>query len=136
MATDTQVLDPQVDTEGATFYAIIENKGSSEEVHISGGQKQVIEGHVMMAPTVSVRFHMGILHLRADQAAEIATMRKLCAKPGSHYTEDVETYLKAVEDPKRCIARLAAKSAQAMQANDELTQENSRLKAMLQKQSK
>jgi|SRR5579864_8888931 len=100
---------------------------SSEIVHISGGERIMSSNGPVKAPMKEARFHNGIFS--TDDPEVVAVLRKFCAKPGSGYTEDYETYLAAVQTPAERLKRQAGQATQQAAKNEEILSENSRLKA-------
>jgi hypothetical protein len=103
---------------------------SSEIVHINGGER-VLGGNgiPMKAPMKEARFHGGIF--TSDDPDTIKVLDKFCARPGSGYTKDYEEYLSHVLTASERLKRQAGQAVQATAANNEVLQENSRLKAKL-----
>lgn len=123
-------VEPIQTQESITFYSWIENKGSSQVVQISGGQKSTDgAGRVYNVPLKTVQFNHGILH--TDDPEAIAVLRKQ-AKKGHGITEDHEEYLRHVLPPEQQVARLRAVAEETLKRENELSAENSRLRKQLE----
>src|ERR1700678_3473687 len=137
MAPETEVDELQEVAE-VTFYNWLgaDENGrhfpSGQIIHISGGQTNRAEGGTKgdKVPVVEARFHNGIY--KTGNPEIIAGLRKLIKRGNSAITEDREEFYKATLTAKESMKRQVALNEKIIGENDELLQENTRMRQMLE----
>lgn len=127
------MVDTEIQQEAVTFFSWVENVGSSEIIHISGGQKiKDSNDRIMFTAESYVKFNMGILHTADPEAIKIL---RGFIKKGANITEDREVFNRHVMEPAKQLDRAALLHAQDLEEKARLGEENSRLRAQLEAQA-
>jgi|SRR5690348_14959348 len=137
-------VEVEQEVQAVTFYSWMGTAGGPGEEHgcpsgqvikISGGQFfRTDDNRKVGVPLKEARFHNGIC-VTADPET-IKELKRIARAPGSCITEDREVFYNATMTPKQRANRAVAVARIEKEENRQLTEENSRLRKLLEEKSK